>query len=86
MNYTELLALVVLPAVANLLTLSRLRPHRIDIAPGQSFADGKSAVWQLNALNPANYDEKGRALLKVYFGVIVVQLAAAYIAINIYVP
>ena len=53
--------------VAMMIVLVRLRPHRTDLRPEQHFGEGRSAIWQVNALDPRNYDAGGRALLRWLF-------------------
>jgi len=61
-------------AFALLVVLVRLQQYRTDIKPGQSFGDGSSPIWQLNVMNPGNYTEPGRRLLRYLYGL---QLAFA---------
>lgn len=44
--------------------LAYLKRYRNDLEPGQSFLSGRSMFAELNAFNPNNYSERGRALLK----------------------
>lgn len=50
--------------VASMVVLVRLRPHRTDLRPEQHIGEGRSAIWQVNAFDPRNYDPAGRALLR----------------------
>lgn len=59
--------LLVIPAtviVWMLILVATLRRYRIDIGPSESFADGRSRIWQVNVLDPRNYDPRGRRLLR----------------------
>jgi hypothetical protein len=54
------------PAVLNLALLMRLRDHRIDISPGQSFSEGSSPFGWINVLRTGNYSSAGQRLLVWY--------------------
>jgi hypothetical protein len=65
-------------AIVNLITTAQLRLHRRDLSPGQSVFEGSSAIWQANVLNPDNYTEPGRQLLRrLVIGLVVQGLAGA---------
>jgi hypothetical protein len=54
-------------AFALLVVLLRLPKYRTDINRGRPFGDGASPIWQLNVMNPDNYTEPGRHLLRYLF-------------------
>jgi hypothetical protein len=64
-------AAVVLTAFLTVITMTivnvRLREHRTDLRPDQHFGEGRSWAWQLNVMNPANYDDVGRKRLRTLY-------------------
>lgn len=60
--------------ITNLVVVIRLRPYRIDICPGDSFAAGRSQIWQWNVLNAENYTLAGRRLLRWLYAGITLQI------------
>jgi hypothetical protein len=65
MNVREVLVLlVVLLGMGTVIFHGLLRPHRIDITPGQGHWEGSSRIWQVNAIHPRNYSPRGRRLLR----------------------
>lgn len=64
--------------VAMQIVLVRLREHRIDLRPEQHFGHGRSPVWQVNVMNPANYDDAGRKMLR-WAGLLQVLLMLSFV-------
>ncbi len=59
--------LIVLSFVAGLFNLARalkLQDNRIDVHPGEGLGAGRSPVWQLNMLTPANYRASCRSSVR----------------------
>ena len=54
----------ILLVVWTVFLFARLRNHRVDLSPTQHFAEGRSKIWQRNALDPRNYDARGKVLLR----------------------
>jgi len=72
------IAIAFISAITNLVLVVRLRSHRVDIGPRDSFATGKYRVWQLNVFDPSNYSVTGRRLLTwLYLGTVVQAVAIA---------
>jgi hypothetical protein len=61
-------------SMATLVLMIHLRTHRTDLAPHESFPDGKSAAWQWNVYNPDNYSPTGRRRLPWLYCSTVLQL------------
>jgi len=53
---------------------SYLTRYRRDLRPGQNHFSGRSWIMAWNLLNPKNYDDRGRALLKWLYLAVLVQL------------
>ena len=62
--------------IVNVILVVRLRDHRTDLLSRQSFAEGNSRIWEVNVLNPRNYDSRGKRLLGWLFLGIAVQLTS----------
>jgi hypothetical protein len=64
-------AVVVLTAFLTVVTMTivnvRLREHRTDLRPDQHFGEGRSWAWQVNVMNPANYDAVGRKRVRTLY-------------------
>ena len=64
------IAAVALAAFVTLVTmhvsLVRLRDYRTDLRPEQHHGEGRSWAWQLNVMNPDNYNRAGRRRLRVF--------------------
>lgn len=68
-----LLAFIAL-GMLEIVLMGLLRGHRIDLRPHEGPTAGRSRIWQLNVLDPRNYDLKGRRLLRWLFLLILLSL------------
>ncbi|HEX6751301.1 MAG TPA: hypothetical protein VF092_28680 [Longimicrobium sp.] len=58
--------------------LPRSRQFRTDLRPGQHFGRGRSPFWQLNALNPRNYESpEGRRFYRTLLAATAIQWTGA---------
>jgi len=64
-------AAVVLTAFLTVVAMTRLnvrlREHRTDLRPEQHFGEGRSWFWQVNVMDPANYDHVGRKRVRTLY-------------------
>ena len=63
MSEPGLLAFIAL-GMMEIVLVGMLRAHRIDLRPHQGVEAGRSRIWQVNVLDPRNYDSRGKRLLR----------------------
>lgn len=65
MRLAGILLLIIL-FIGQFILLARLRRHRVDLEPHESFSEGSSGLWQVNVFHRRNYDASGRRVLGWY--------------------
>jgi hypothetical protein len=79
---TALIIAFGLCVVLNPVLLALLRPHRVDLAPHQSFTEGRSRAWQENVFSFQNYDRSGKRLVVLLIAVQGIWLVACILFVR----
>lgn len=72
------------PTFLSICLFLRLRPHRVDLQPGQGMFDGESQLWQVNVFSRNNYDPRGRWLLRWLIGAMLLQAVCYFVAMVLF--